>query len=131
MLWRESYKPEIRRDVVETPFDGETFPLIGSSSLLAGREVEVWWRLFEEDFPGAVFEVLPDNLASEVMAVRAPSRQPRIRFDSRLIAQVEGLADERAFCLLVHEGVAKLTIIGPPTEEVWDEVASLWRTIRT
>ena len=85
MLWRESYKPEIRRDVVETPFDGETFPLIGSSSLLAGREVEVWWRLFEEDFPGAVFELLPDNLAAEVMAVRAPSRQPRIRFDSRLI----------------------------------------------
>lgn len=131
MLWRESYKPEIRREVVATPFEGETFPLIGSGSLLAGREVEVWWRLFEEDFPGTAVEVLPDRLTAEAMAVRAPSRQPRIRFDARVIDGMRGLMDDRAFCMLVHEGIAKLTIIGPPTEEVWDEVASLWRTIRT
>lgn len=103
---------------------------IGSRSLDASREVEVWWRLFEEDFPGELLEVVPAELVPDVFALRPPSRHSRIRVESSA-ANLAGLNEPgRAFCAVVQSGVAELMVIGPPTEEVWDEVATLWNALR-
>ncbi len=131
MLWRETYSPIVSREPILTPFGNETFPVIGSLSLGAGREVEVWWRLFEEDFPGSAVEVLPAVLENTAMDLRPPSRHRRIRFEVADLSAIAGSDPARAWCAVVQCGVAQIVVIGPPTEEVWDEVASLWRSVRT
>ncbi len=131
MLWRESYRPEVRRNLTTTSFLHESLPFIGSVSLEASREVEIWWRLFEEDFPGEVVEVVPESSRDAVFALRAPSRHPRIRFDSEAVQILGEIPRQRAFCAIVLNGIAELVVVGPPTEDVWEEVSTLWRAIRT
>ena len=131
MLWRESYRPRVIREPARTQFSDESLPIVGSFNLEASREVEIWWRLFEDEFPGLLVEVLPEALREQAFHLRAPSRQSRIRFDTKALGLVSNLDHGRAFCAIVREGMAELIVIGPPTEEVWDEVCTLWRAIRT
>ena len=131
MLWRESYSPRLIREKIRTPFSDESLLLIGSRSLSASREVEIWWRLCEEDFMGFAVEVLPEACQDEAGILRAGSRQARIRFNSEALSIVQELPDDRAFCAVVRDGIAELIVVGPPTEEVWDEASTVWRSIRT
>ncbi len=131
MLWRESYSPTVIRDRIRTPFSDESLVYVGSYALEASREVEIWWRLFEQELPGFLVEVVPESLRDEVIALRAPSRHSRIRFDSAALGVIDEVEPHRAFCAVVRAGIAELVVIGPPTEEVWDEVCQLWREIRT
>jgi hypothetical protein len=92
--------------------------------------------LFEEDFAGEVVELLiTDGQETQQIAdLRPPSRKSRIRTTADVLKWKEAVGDipdGRAFCTLIQNGVAIIRVIGPPTEEVWDEVTTLWRTIRT
>ena len=136
MLWRTSYSPVVLRESEGTPLISESLALIGSFGLSASREVEVWWRLFEEDFAGEVVEMLitDGQEAQQFANLRPPSRNSRIRTSADVLTWKDALGDipdGRAFCALIQDGVAKIRVIGPPTEEVWDEVTTLWRAIRT
>ena len=118
------------------PIESQPLAIIGSYSLQASREVEVWWRLFEEDFAGDVTELLisETSLESAVEALRPTSRHSRIRFSQSVEPwqQATGnLEVTRAFCALASEGQSQLIVIGPPTEEVWDQVSTIWSKIRT
>jgi hypothetical protein len=136
MLWRTSYAPVVLRESEGTPLISESLALIGSFGLSASREIEVWWRLFEEDFDGEVVELLVTDgqEAQQIADLRPPSRKSRIRTSADVQKWKEAVGeipDGRAFCMLIQDGVAIIRVIGPPTEEVWDEVSTLWRTIRT
>ena len=136
MLWRTSYSPLVLREPVGTPLVSDNLALIGSFGLSASREVEVWWRLFEEDFSGEVVEMLitDGQEAQQIADLRPPSRNARLRTSDDVLKWKEAVGDipdGRAFCTLIQDGVAIIRVIGPPTEEVWDEVTTLWRAIRT
>jgi hypothetical protein len=136
MLWRTSYSTTVVSTAKVLPIEDHKVAIIGSYSLEASREVEVWWRLFEEDFPGDATELLisESSLESAVGALRPPSRHSRIRFSQSVEAwqQATGnLEATRAFCALASEGQSQLIVIGPPTEEVWDQVSTIWSKIRT
>lgn len=136
MLWRTSYEPVVIREPSFEVGSDQSSAIIGLFSVLAHREAEVWWRLFEADFPGDVIELAVGGIAlrNELVSIRPPSRHERVLQDpdaGKWRTQLESVVDERAFCAIVRKGVVELIVIGPATEEVWEEVSSLWRSIRT
>jgi len=55
-----------------------------------------------------------------------PSRLSRfLRLDEFWRSAVRQDRPERSFCAFVRDGVAVRTVVGPPTEEVWEEFERL------
>lgn len=128
MLWRTSYEPRVLRDA-EAP-SGEGL-LLGAFDVRAQSEIGVWTRLFDEaglDYRIRLFrDEWTEKERRTVDAVFPPSVRARIE-----LATERGWAEtvapdrpERTFAALIQEGRAKMLVIGPPTEEVWEEFSRL------
>jgi hypothetical protein len=141
MLWRGSYETEIRRGFSPpTPLGGQSlagqpFDPVSNWALVAGchdaafREVELWRRLIADSFAdlqnfafGIVRPEWSPRQTQELAALIPPS-QHRYTYawtDPEETWRQETVGDrqDRAFALVRGNG---LLMVGPPTEEAWDE----------
>ncbi|RYG36590.1 hypothetical protein EON81_09250 [bacterium] len=99
---------------------------LGGFSPLAQSELGVWRRLMGSD--GARYSLL-------LFGPGWDSVLPASLLDLRYEGASEPLwlgrilpdRPERSFCVVVKEGQAKILVVGPPTEDVWEEVSGLLR----
>lgn len=136
MLWRTTYTPEVTRNLEHGLPLSSPRAVIGVYSVAGLRELEIWWRLFEEDFSGEVTQFVLSNPGE---SDKWSSLLPQSRLDRTVLSseikpwlditgQVE---NSRAFCTILTRERARIVVLGPPTEEVWEEVANIWREVRT
>ena len=152
MLWREHYNPRIlsNTQMPEVEFEwlkGETrsihnIVLVGGFGLAAVADQGIWLKLFDEAFPGDpnVFRAYIATQWSfknkrDAMAVVPPSQHGATLL---ITDPLHGWTDlvkpervDRGFAAIVHEKTIKLLMIGPPTEETWDEFRDAWTALRT
>jgi hypothetical protein len=149
MLWRESYATRILRDVAcpvvqMVNLDGsQEFPevciWIGGFGFQALADQGVWWRLFQSDFPN-------DPLVRKVFIVERVSSQETAMADSLVPGSeasrctlgedangfwknlVQPDQENRGFAALIVGNQIPLLMVGPPTEEAWEEFSEAWRT---
>ena len=98
----------------------------------------IWWKLFQSDFPGDsrirrvffVDEITPEG---EQLAL---SLVPRSEADQvRLIADMDHAwrnliqpdNEQRGFAIMFDNGAIPIMMIGPPTEDAWEEFSREWR----
>lgn len=130
MLWREPYRTRILRKVA-FPSELEFAAVVGGFNLSSDVGRQVWGRLIQSDFGGdARFgEIVlrpywtPEERA-ELEAITPPSRLFRTRLledpGSSWRKLVQPNSEEQAFALIQPLG---LLMVGPPTEEAWEEFA--------
>lgn len=151
MLWRKSYQTRVERDlscpVAEivsldgSPVGDQTEVWIAGFGFEATTDQGVWWRLFQSDFPDdariiRVF-ICPSVGKGELetaLSLVPPSQISR----TYLVADPSGLwrqtirpnSDDQGFAIIIEKGKIPLAMIGPPTEDAWDEFHNEWE-IRT
>ncbi|MBX3096067.1 MAG: hypothetical protein KF812_04330 [Fimbriimonadaceae bacterium] len=120
MLWREGYKPEVSRGW--QPAGPALTPVWPCPTILVPDEddwqtAEVWWRLLEAGAPGQAVLVGVGWEWSELRQVVAPSRRARTYVCTS--NEAEAFAGSQVTrTISVCPG---LKVLGPPTEEVWEE----------
>ena len=140
MLWREPYRPRVEIDIVVPELTGNASVILGAFDLRAQRELGVWQRLLHEADLTKEYRLLlissPDAPISRGDAESA--------FPPSLHSRVDLVADrgrawrslvapdcpERAFAAILAGRLARVLVVGSPTEEVWEsfcEVASAMR----
>jgi hypothetical protein len=142
MLWKPTYETRVLTDVAFPRLVGLTLDsqdgaapvegaMLGAFGPFASAELGVWRRLLNEAFPErAVPTVLVRTAWSErerrtIATATAPKEKawtllandPQNAW-SQLVAPDRA---ERAFAAVVRGGVAKLLMVGLPTEEAWDQ----------
>lgn len=152
MLWRESYATRILRDV-ECPvtqlvsLDGnlhlpESCVWVGGFGFQALADQGVWWRLFQSDFPSdpQVLKVFVVDRASGAEISTADSLVPGSESSRCLLAEdpnefwqnlVHPDTESRGFAALIRGSQIPLLMIGPPTEDAWEEFSNSWRSFKT
>jgi hypothetical protein len=147
MLWKQPYSTIIFRDV---PCPVATITSLTGSVVTHERQVwiggfgfdaigdqGVWWRLFQSDFAGdqqirkvfiwdclsdeiieSAFAIVPRSEANQCLLVEDPSR-----FWQKLI---QPKLSSRGFAAIIEDAKISLLMVGPPTEEAWEEFSSLW-----
>lgn len=141
MLWKPTYETRILREVALPRLEGRTLDgqdgaapvegaMLGAFGPFASGELGIWRKLLEEAFPQ---RRVPTVLVRAAWAERerrtiAIATQP-VQHPWTLLANDPSEAwsaaigpdrAERAFGAVVHGGVAKLLMVGLPTEEAWD-----------
>ena len=136
MLWREPYRTRILREV-DFPSDFEFAAVVGGFSLACDVGRQVWSRLIQSDFGAdarygeVVFR--PFWTSEERLELEAITPLSRL-FRTRLLEDpggawrtlVEPDSDNQPFSL-IHP--LRLLMVGPPTEEAWQEFADGLREI--
>jgi hypothetical protein len=142
MLWREPYAPRVLEGV-EVPFldamplypgaplPGRDFALIGGFSGWAIGEMGTWTRLFLDGnlpaFVAFIDQIWSPQAVQDLGNSIASSahRTTLVVSDSqdqwRTLIQPD--KPERAFAAIIRDSVAEMLVIGPPTEDVWEEFA--------
>jgi len=131
MLWRNAYSPRV--------LDGDVFPTLsvdcdlvaGGFDLRAQGEIGIWVRLFQSGDIRKRFRILliapawndasrnlaeavfPRSLHAHLQFVEDPGEAWR--------EALEPDRPERSFAAVVSDGAVLLGVVGPPTEEVWDQ----------
>ncbi len=130
MLWRTSYQTEIYRDVrlaVE-----ETGVVLYAFHPLGHTELGIWMRLLEEAFPTGpsvqVQWIIPAGALwrRELPEIFPPSMWAKMSISATALEsetpKIPPVDPQRVCAALVHPGgLAEFVMIGPPTEEAWDE----------
>ncbi len=148
MLWRESYSPVIRRNLTcpatqSVALDGLVSKSscevwIGGFGFLAAADQGVWWRLFQSDFrnDGRVKRVYILESADPGEVQTALSLIPRSEVHRCLLVEdpnhfwsdlIEPDNPARGFTAIIENGSIPLLVVGPPTEEVWEEFSREWQ----
>src|SRR5579872_2668761 len=124
MLWRAGYSTPVLRDVkLPMPVDcGPILIVLLSPDSLS--EAELWRRLISAELPDLSLRLtLAEALSTSVLAeLLPPSLHEAIvttNIDWTELAQPD--RGDRALALVVSGRVAKVLMIGPPTEDAWDE----------
>ncbi len=138
MLWRPGYQPIVKRNVpVPTlnaqALDGTTREtpsiLVGGFSEHSLMEQDTWRRLAEDaDLTAHLLQVVFGRSAEFLATLVPPSRRARTAVSAEgaaWAAIVEPDRPTRAFAALILDGVAEILVVGPPTEDVWEEFARL------
>jgi len=120
VLWRAAYEPQVLGPFPVPTFDGV---LVGGFDVLSLSEMEIWMRLLESSGIDWRFGLVGDWDVSDLVR---PSRLSRcMRLEEFWRSAVSPDRVERSFCAFVRDGVAVRTVVGPPTEEVWEEFERL------
>jgi hypothetical protein len=152
VLWREPYQTRISGNHLIPELDdidsirggrnvSSTAVWIGGFGFNAISDQGVWWRLFQEAFPGdpCVFRafILPKwttKKRMEAISVVPPSEHVSSLLISDPDYHWEKLVDpdkpERGFTAIVLPGTVDLLMVGPPTEEAWDQFRERWGSLR-
>lgn len=128
MLWRESYVPDVRKNVLlPAECDAEAL-VIGAFSLAALREVELWVRLAREaNVPFTEsYWLIPEEKAA-LSSLLAPSRfqAASVRDDREAwLAALHPIDPSRSFAA-ISKSNSPMVIVGPSTEDAWEEMTRL------
>lgn len=142
MIWREAYRTRSLGPVALPPLsmldlDGKAVAfeqpalIIGAFDPRAHREVELWSRLIGGSFPGydpsfRLYLGGTDTRRREALAaIHPPSRHRQVRLaedpDGAWRSLIEPDRPERSFGLIAVDGRSHRLMVGPPTEEAWEE----------
>lgn len=145
MLWRESYRPQIHREFRPLPplelsplgqtnlNDSPPRVLLIGGGIAALREQELWLRLIQSQFElsglvQVVTLVTSDgNHTKELQDALPPSRLALWAISPTLSEWslgLPGLDSSRAALIIPDSAFA---VVGPATEEVWEEIQNLLR----
>ncbi|ARU39767.1 hypothetical protein CCB80_00850 [Armatimonadetes bacterium Uphvl-Ar1] len=115
MLWRKGYSTKrVDGFVVLAP---PTAPVVvGFSDVSQVTDGELWMKLLDKDFPELEWRIL--SFGVDLADVLPGSRLRRV------IEVAEDWGIEREFCLCVDAGVL---MVGPPTEDAWEEFVEVVR----
>jgi hypothetical protein len=148
MLWRQSYQTRIERDLCypvaivvsvdcSEPIKGKQV-WIGGFGFNGLNEQEVWSKLFQSDFHGDVrvhkvfiFESVGTSELESIRALVAPSEvnqcllieDPSRSWYSIINPDHPG----RGFAAIIEGDKIPLLMVGPPTEDAWEEFSNEWR----
>ncbi len=138
MVWRTPYETVALTQILVpftpgTNLDGEEFSfsneglILGAFSLADQRDLGVWSRLVDQEFPDLSYNTLFIRSEWSVrersnLAVSVPISR---RANTVAITDVESrwqtiLKPNRAFAGIIRAGIMPLVMMGPPTEEAWD-----------
>lgn len=112
MIWRRRYDTIVQRDLDIDATDGVA---VGVTSFESLSEAGVWFRLMDQAGLDFRFEPIGVDLV-ELEALVPPSI-------SRRFAEPAAVAVEanRSFAYIARGGRIALLMIGPPTEDAWEE----------
>ena len=151
MLWKQPYETKILRDLA---CPAALVINLNGNPIVHGRQVwiagfgfgattdqGVWARLFQSDFPqdDAVLRVFILDRKVEsgdydiVSSLYPPSQRSQCRLvedtNSFWLNMVNPDSNDRGFAAIVEEdGTIPLLMIGPPTEEAWEEFSNCWQS---
>ncbi|RYG49262.1 hypothetical protein EON79_01890 [bacterium] len=115
----DAYVPRVERDTSVPPVPDGFY--LGGFSPLAQSELGVWRRLMASR--AAPYSLLLFGPGWDAVL---PASLLALRFEGASeplwLGRIAPDRPERSFCVVVREGVAKILVIGPPTEDVWEEV---------
>lgn len=149
MLWRQSYQTRVLRDLDcpdlsiasadGTPVTHERGVWICGFGFGCFTEQGVWARLFQSDFPRDpnvkkvfIFDSVGPEKFESLQALVAPSELENCLLIEdpqqawRKLTEPDHL--ERGFTAIVEGQTIPLLMVGPPTEDAWEEFSDLWRT---
>jgi hypothetical protein len=152
MLWKQPYETRILRDLpgpvgLILSLDGS--PILNGPQVWVGgfgfeaiSDQGVWWRLFKSDFAGdkAIKKVFIFDGALSGHIQNAHALIPRSEADSCLLVEdgnemwrktVNPDGPTRGFAAIIVESTITLLMVGPPTEDAWEEFSNCWRVTRT
>jgi hypothetical protein len=145
MIWRESYTTRILVDPnvpVLSSVGGGEGPAIIAASFATHSIIEqgVWWRLFQSDFRSfssrfLVFVQENDEKLDkeEIDAIVAVSDHEKIRYVEDLdqnLRRLCGTAEKtRGFAAIVTQNSVPLIMIGPPTEDAWEQFSNVLKDL--
>jgi hypothetical protein len=130
LLWRESFVPDVRRNVRLPLVSAPTDLILGAFSVNALREMELWVRLAREancSFTESYW-LLPDE-AAQLPSLLAPSRfrAADLRSDrAEWLSTLHPFDEARAFAAIARP-ISPMLIVGPSTEDAWEEMTQLLR----
>ena len=148
MLWRQAYQTKVLRDldcpVTQTvSLDGSSIQptvevIIGGFGFDCLAEQTVWWKLFQSDFPGdphvrrafIVGSVLSSDieLAQSLMPPSEAKRSYFLEDPNQFWRElIEPDHPGRGFTAIIDQGKILLLMIGPPTEDAWEEFSNAWQ----
>jgi hypothetical protein len=114
---------------------------IGGFGFRAVSDQGVWWRLMRSEFSSDpnIFRVFIESRWSErkrreALAIIPPSEKVStllVSDDVNWRAIVMPDKPERGFAAMIADKEIKRLVVGPPTEEVWEDFINLWRAVRT
>lgn len=111
---------------------------IASFGFAAIGDQNLWWKLFQSDFPDDsrirrffIFEAAEVEDVNMVQSLVPPSESDRcfvIEDPSCVWANlVKPDKEHHAFAAIIENGMIPLMMIGPPTEDAWEEFSREWR----
>lgn len=120
MIWRRRYDTIVQR-VLDIPAnDGVA---IGATSLEALTEAGVWFRLMDQ--AGLNYRFEPIGLAeSDLESLVPPSIAVRLSPPPSL-----SVDEDRSFAYVAKGGRIALLMVGPPTEDAWEEFELTARSV--
>ena len=147
MVWRQPYETRILRHAAcpATPvmnLEGEAQQLpevcIASFGFSAINDQNLWWKLFQSDFPNDpkvrrvfIFDTVAVEDIKMASSFIPPSESYRcfvIEDPYRVWADlVQPEKEHHAFAAIIENGIIPLMMVGPPTEDAWEEFSREWR----
>ncbi|MBS1700687.1 MAG: hypothetical protein JST12_03430 [Armatimonadetes bacterium] len=145
MLWRKHYETRILRDLpcpvtqlVALDGDSKNYESevwIGGIGFAALAEQEVWWRLFQSDFPNDervrrvfVVESADAKTVETALSLIPPSQSSRTLLALDLNqAWQRALETDQGLTALIEGGRIPLAMTGPPTEDAWELFHDEWK----
>lgn len=145
-MFRQPYVTTIVRDValpatLLSTLDGaelrdETQVWIGGFGVDFLGEQTVWWRLFQSDFPGDkrvvktfIYPAVSTRNIETILDATAPSEHSRCcLIEDPNAFWNELIVPRRGFAAIIEAGKIPLLMIGPPTEDAWEEFSDAWMT---
>jgi hypothetical protein len=151
MLWKQPYETKILRDLVcpvasiislnGNPIVHSRQVWIAGFGFSATTDQGVWSRLFQSDFPqdDAIYKVfiLDRKIEHGDFDIASSLYPPSQRAQCQLVEDnnnawfnlVNPDSSERGFAaILEDDGRIPLLMIGPPTEDAWEEFSSCWHS---
>lgn len=148
MLWRSAYQTRIERDLHcpeaeivtldGSPLKHQTEVWVAGFGFQALADQGVWWRLFLSDFPNdpqvrkvficpgvgkseleTALSLVPPSEVARVLLVSDPND-----FWSKVIQPANS---QQGFAVIIEGGRIPLAMIGPPTEDAWEEFHNEWK----
>ncbi len=136
MRWRDAYEPIVAHDIPRPaliPDDISRSAWLGGFDLRCISELGVWLRLFEDAGYQPNIRFFLDS-SQPLDTVLPPSVFARTTV-SEPVADWRNLIQpdrpERSFAVLGNGTTIEMLVVGPPTEDVWEEFENRLKRLRS
>jgi hypothetical protein len=150
MVWRKSYQTKLLADLplpatkihsingFELRMDNVQI-IVGGFGFNAIADQGVWWRLFQSDFAnddrilkGFIVESVDSFAQRESASLVPPSEHSRcVLIEDPIHAWQDLIKPDRenvGFAAVIVGSEIPILMIGPPTEEAWEDFSNYWMT---